>query len=68
MASRPNKHSKTLSPGSPFYYDQPPQIRPFELDGPSLPELMLWPDDCEEPKPFKRQNPQMLLWPEVDPD
>jgi hypothetical protein len=68
------KRSKTPSHIRSTSYPLP-RIKPFELDGPSLPELMFWPDDCNPPgpwpddcvpKPSKRCS-QMLLWPELDP-
>jgi hypothetical protein len=57
--------------------NQLPMSRPFALDGPSVPELMFWPDDCNPPDPWPddcdmpqptKRYRQVLLWPEVDPD
>jgi hypothetical protein len=52
MASRPKKNYKTPKP--PFCYNQLPRKKPMVLDGPASPEMTLWPDDCDEPKPSKR--------------
>jgi hypothetical protein len=53
---------QAATPASPFSYLPLPRIGPFELHGPSLPELMLSPDDGELDPP-KRYYEQLLLWP-----